>query len=377
MKNLLIASDRFLPERNGLVRFLEEIVPLIENKYNVSLLVPNRSRKTEFKIGNGNVKTIKIPTFGLKIADYFPSIPRFNLIKKAVKGAEIVWINSSGVIGVLSMHYAKKYRKPTYVYTHCQDWELVHQSIRVPKYIGLLFKRITLFGLKHYFKRFNAIMVPSAAIKDRMSDLGFVTEKIVIPPGIDLGKFRPFTEKEKAAAKQKLNLENKFVLGYAGRIAREKNLKTLYEAFNILKSELKKDIALLLIGDGPKKHKKLLKNDAVITGNVSDVTEYLKAIDIFVLPSLTETSSLATMEAMACGLPVVTSRVGSIPSYIKDLRNGVFFEKNNVNDLVGKLCLMIFNKDLCAELGNNAHLSMKSLDWKTTADLINKEFEKI
>ncbi|MBD3259708.1 glycosyltransferase [Candidatus Woesearchaeota archaeon] len=374
MKNLLIASDRFLPEKNGLVRFLEEIIPLMENRYNISLLVPHR-KENGFKIGNGNVNTIKIPSFNFKIADYAPTKPKLNLIKNAIKSAEIVWINSCGAIGLLSMHYAKKYKKPIYIYTHCQEWDLVTQSIKVPEYIGKLYRRITLHALRRYYNSSAAILVPSMKIKERLSELGFNSKKVIVPLGIDSNRFRPASGKEKLSAKRKLKLEKKYVIGYTGRIALEKDLHTLYKAFRKLKKELKREIALLIVGDGPEKYKKIFNNDVIITGNVDNVEDYLKAMDVFVLPSLTETSSLATMEAMACGLPIIATDVGSVSSYLKENHNGLFFQRKNVEDLVSKLCNLIFNQDLSKSLSLNAQETIKYLNWTTTADLIDEQFK--
>jgi glycosyltransferase involved in cell wall biosynthesis len=376
MKNLLIASDRFLPEKNGLVRFLQEIIPFMQHKYNISLLIPqtNRSENTS-RIDLQKINTIDLPTYNFQVADYTPVKPKIGMIKKAIRNAEIVWINSCGIIGLTSLHYAKKYNKPTYIYTHCQDWDLVHQSIRVPRHIGKIFRKIALTVLRRYYNR-ATLMIPSALLGEKLSHLGFSSEKIIVPLGIDRKKFKPATEKEKLAAKQRINLKNKYVIGYIGRLALEKDLATLNKAFKILKKEIKKDVSLLLIGDGPDKHKKTFGKDIRITGYVDDVHEYLKAVDIFVLPSLTETSSLATMEAMACGIPVITTKVGSIPNYIKDMENGLFFETGDVNDLVSKMFTLIINKEMHKSISRNAHETMKNQDWENTASLIDKELNK-
>ncbi|MBW2987244.1 glycosyltransferase [Candidatus Woesearchaeota archaeon] len=376
MKNLLIASDRFLPEKNGLVRFLQEIIPFMQNKYNISLLIPKTDKfENNTGIDLEKIKTIDLPTHKFQVADYTPPKLKLSKIKNAIRNAEIVWINSCGIIGLTSLHYAKKYNKPTYVYTHCQDWDLVHQSIKVPRYIGKIFRKIALFVLKRYYNR-STLMVPSTLLGEKLSNLGFNSEKIVVPLGIDKNKFRPATENEKFIAKQRLKLDNKLVIGYIGRIALEKDLATLNDAFKILKKELKKDISLMLIGDGPGKHKRIFEKDILITGYVENVHEYLKAVDIFVLPSLTETSSLATMEAMASGIPVVTTKVGSIPNYIKDMDNGLFFEAGDANDLVSKLFTLIINKEMYNSISKNAHETMKDLNWENTASLIDKELEK-
>ena len=81
-----------------------------------------------------------------------------------------------------------------------------------------------------------------------------------------------------------------------------------------------------MVGDGTKKQVKEFKKikNCKVTGFVPDVHEYLKAMDIFVMPSLTETTSLATLEAMACGLPVIATKVGYIKNYLVRNHNGLF-----------------------------------------------------
>lgn len=74
------------------------------------------------------------------------------------------------------------------------------------------------------------------------------------------------------------------------------------------------------MGDGLDSQKAFFKKneDVILTGSTRNVLKYLQAMDLFVLPSLTETSSLATMEAMACGLPVVVTKVGYLKYYINE-----------------------------------------------------------
>jgi glycosyltransferase involved in cell wall biosynthesis len=74
-----------------------------------------------------------------------------------------------------------------------------------------------------------------------------------------------------------------------------------------------------------------------LVGATDNVVPYLQAMDVFVLPSLTETSSLATMEAMACGLPVIATPVGAIKDYIENGVNGFLFPRRDVDALAGKL----------------------------------------
>lgn len=135
----------------------------------------------------------------------------------------------------------------------------------------------------------------------------------------------------------------------------------------------KNKVFLLIVGWGSKKNISLFKSleDVKITGFVEDVLPYLQATDIYVLPSLTETSSLTTMEAMSCGLPVIATKVGYVKEYIIDKQNGMFFPKNNDLVLSLKLEQLINNKKMRETLGKNARkTALKKFSWDRTAEKI-------
>ncbi len=77
-------------------------------------------------------------------------------------------------------------------------------------------------------------------------------------------------------------------------------------------------------------------------------------MDCYVLPSLTETTSLSTLEAMSCGLAVFATRVGYIKNYIKEGENGYLFPKKNAYLLSKKLELVAKDEKLRARLGKKA-----------------------
>ena len=189
--------------------------------------------------------------------------------------------------------------------------------------------------------------------------------------GIDTQVFKPTLNK--LEQKKKIGLENYTVIGYCGRISKEKDIPTLHKAFLRLKN--KHNLFLLIVGWGSKHNISIFKplEDIKITGFLNDILPYLQAMDIFVLPSLTETSSLATMEAMACGLPVIATKVGYVKEYIIDKENGLFFPKNNDLVLSLKLEQLLKNKKLREKLGNNARkTALEKFSWDKTAEKIVK-----
>ena len=121
-----------------------------------------------------------------------------------------------------------------------------------------------------------------------------------------------------------LNLiENEIVVGYVGRLSEEKGLRFLIEAIALL-NEANIPSRLLLIGEGALRsqlerytEEKYLKKQILFTGFQNQIDKWLPAIDVFVLPSMTEGTTIALLEAMAHGLPAVASSVGGIPSIIR------------------------------------------------------------
>jgi len=135
-------------------------------------------------------------------------------------------------------------------------------------------------------------------------------------------------------------------------------LPTLYSAFKRVNEKVKS--VLLLVGEGLNVPK---GKNVVHVGKQNDVVPFLQAMDVFVLPSWTETSSLSTMEAMSCGVPVVVTPVGNIREYVVDRKNGLLFSRQDVDGLVEDLFLLLDPK-LRASIGRSARSTIvKDYSW--------------
>ena len=113
-----------------------------------------------------------------------------------------------------------------------------------------------------------------------------------------------------------------------------------------------------------------------ITGFVDNVVPYLQAMDIYVLPSLTETSSLSTLEAMSAGLPVIATCVGAIPDYIISNKNGILFNPRDVDFLIKIIVDLYVHKELGDKLGKNARETASKFKWEDTIKKIKYAFDK-
>ena len=167
---------------------------------------------------------------------------------------------------------------------------------------------------------------------------------LVIYNGIDLNKFIFQDKKTREEIRKELNLKkDDKVLISIGRLFKAKGYPYLIEAIKILKSKYP-DIKLLIIGEGEEKNKLEtqirglnLEKNIFLLGRKENVSNYLNASDIFVLASLWEGFGLAIVEAMACGLPVITTNVGGIPEIIKDKISGLLVNPKDFKILAQKI----------------------------------------
>ena len=372
-KNLLIATDCFLPRWDGIARFLSEVIPPLTKKYNVTVIAPRFPGKYKNIL---NIKLIRFPLKKISFGDYTPPVTNNKVLKSEIKKADIIFSQTIGPIGMNAIKIAKRLKKPIIAYTHSIEWELVPNSFK-NRLIKTPVNILTKIMAKKVLNKCDLLLVPSLEIAEKLSWQGIKTKKKIVALGTDADKFTP--PKDKNKAKEKLNIEpEKIVIGFTGRLGREKDLPTLYFAFRRLEKKYS-NLNLLIVGKGVNDVKRLfIKNKNIkLVEFTNNVVPYLQAMDIYVLPSLTETTSIATLEAMSTGLPVVVTPVGSIPGYIKNNINGMFFPKREPYFLVKKISMLIDNPKLKESIGTNARNTIiENFTWKKTIEGIEEAFNE-
>ena len=185
----------------------------------------------------------------------------------------------------------------------------------------------------------DAVIVPSKKLESNMRK---TTKKVFRSqfPGIDVDMFSPRVGESKNI-KEKYGIPvGKEIIGYVGRLSPEKNPIILLDVI-----KLSHDIHLLIVGDGPEREKieeriKREKIDKMVTlmnyQPHNKIPEIMSLIDVFVQPSLSEAfGSWSAIEAMSCGIPVVSTHVGGIADYLVDGENALIVQ--NPMDTIGYL----------------------------------------
>ena len=214
----------------------------------------------------------------------------------------------------------------------------------------------------NYFERFShkhvqAAIAGSEEIRDILSARGFCKPITVIPQfGVDTEVFQ---KRDVSGLKSDLGLADKFAIGYAGRIVREKGIADLIHAL----VSLPERCVLVLVGSGEfEGPMRKLSEKLGVASRIrwvphilsQAVPEYMNAFDVLVLPSRTisrwkEQFGRVLIEAMACETPVAGSSSAEIPRVIGEA--GLVFPEGDVAALVHQLCTLYENPDIRAELG--------------------------
>lgn len=181
--------------------------------------------------------------------------------------------------------------------------------------------------------------------------------------GVDTGRYTPPLYHEKIAAKAAVGMENLTTFLFVGRLSPEKRVKEFLEAWAEIFTEERErpHIRLVIVGGGPEEaalRKAVadldLAGTVTLTGPKDDLLPYYRAADVFILPSISEGLSNSMLEAMACGVAIMASRVGGAKEAIAPGVSGCLFDPLNRVEL--KTCIRGFIEDrtLPLKLGEQA-----------------------
>jgi len=197
--------------------------------------------------------------------------------------------------------------------------------------------------------------------------------------------FRPLENLEnKKELINKYCISEKFIL-FVGRIDARKNVPSLIKSFLKLKEEKKIHHQLVIVGkedflpEQVKKEMKTMKyrKDIIFPGRLPEdyLPIFYNLADVFVYPTLYEGFGLPVLEAMACGCPVISSKVSSIPEIVGD--SGLLVDPLNVEELSCAIYRVIYNSDLKKELKDKGLKQAKKFNWYKTAIQTLNVYKKI
>lgn len=205
----------------------------------------------------------------------------------------------------------------------------------------------------------------------------------VIPCGVDTDLFRPL---DRAAAKAELALGSERLLLYVGRLTPIKGLETLLEAMRHLRLDARyKDLRLLVVGgdaDEPENGHAAFLMERVRTLGLAGTVSFLgaqpqerlrlyyTAAQMTVMPSYYESFGMVALEAMACGSPVIASRVGGLTTTIVEGVTGYLVPEGDSAALADRVTHLLENSGLRRRMGSAASRQATRYRWPCVAEAV-------
>ena len=339
---VLIASDTFPPDINGCARFTERLAGgLVRNGNDVHVIAPsfNKSWGTSTEIIDSVPMTVhRIRSYKVPFHKTLRYVNPFTLRKKVdliLDGFEPDAIHSQShlILGRISMRSGKQ-RNIRLVATNHVMPENILRYLPLPKFLENQFKRKLWSDAGKVLAHFDHVTTPTRRAAQLLESAAGLENVLAISCGIDATNFTNTTP----------TTNKPFRILFLGRLDWEKHIHNLLRAVAKLPKEI--DVYVEIAGDGnQRKYLTDLASELGITERVSflghiseeELPLAYERATVFAMPSIAELQSIATMEAMASGRPVIAANAMALPHLVHDGDNGYLFEPDDVDQFSEQL----------------------------------------
>ncbi|MBF0510781.1 MAG: glycosyltransferase family 4 protein [Candidatus Omnitrophica bacterium] len=277
-----------------------------------------------------------------------------------------------------------------------ENIHIIHAQTRVTQVLGAFLSQITgvkmvttchgFFKPRWFRKTFpcwgqGVIAISKPVYNHLRGDFGILPDQIhLIANGIDLSRFSMTKPDQKRQLRQKWQMDDAPLIGIIARLSDVKGIDVLLKGMPLILKVIPKAM-LIIAGEGPDEEylqritRDLLLEDHVrFMPTINKTHELLGAFDVFAMPSIMEGLGLSVIEAQACGIPVVASKVGGLIDLIEDGINGYLVPVNDPEALAGRI-IDVLNTPQKAQL--MAEAARDGVEQNFSAQRMTKETIKV
>lgn len=384
---ILIASDLHYPTINGVATFSRNLAKgMAARGHDVLVIAPSQTGK-RYKEVDENYEIHRT------VSVAFPFYQNFRIslnpnreVRKIIEDfdPDVIHIQMLMWIGQAAMKYGNKVGIPIVSTNHAMPENLMDNL----KLLAPVSRPIN-YILEQYGARFHnksdCVTMPTQSAIDMFRATDKVdTPMIAISNGIDLSRFIPGDVSDELYKKFDIPTDKKIVT-YIGRLDAEKHLGVLVEAFAQV-HEKEADTHLLIVGSGTDEDRLLalaielgIEQQVTFTGRVSDeeLAELHRIGTVYVMPSPAELQSIATLEAMASGQPIVAVDAGALSELCQDGRNGYLCETDNVAQIRDGIYAIVHDPALRAQFSSESLAIAATHDITETLEQFESLYQKL
>lgn len=340
-KSVVIACDTFAPDHNGSATFAKNLACTLQRvDHEVHVIAPATSKLYgTFREKHDGVAIIvhRLKSYRLPFHPTQRFVSPIGLTKKisgligAIK-PDVVHVQSHLNIGQHAANAAVSKKIRLIATNHLDAEHLVENVLLAPKFVKRFLANMLIRDASRVFKAADVVVAPTLRSAQMMQSVTPKLEVLAISGGVDLSAYRGLPVATQSAQ----------TIIYVGRLDREKHVYVLLEAL----AKLPKTLKLQIIGSGSQQAELFtLAKDLNVSSRVQffedlsdqEVIERLGKSSVFVMPSIQELQSMATLEAMAAGRPVIGANSMALPNLVEDGVNGYLFKPDSPQDLAQKL----------------------------------------
>jgi 1,2-diacylglycerol 3-alpha-glucosyltransferase len=340
--NILITGTTYPPALNGQSIFTANLAEGLARHGHTVYLVTNSERGQAYRCERNGVHIWAISATEMR---FFHNQAYVNLFPR--RQAAAVFAHCSPDVVHLHDHYplsqsvlaeARQRGIPVIGTNHFVPENLAPYVPLLPR-IWPLFNRLLWWWMKRVYDHLDLVTAPSRTAVQILAAQRLHAPLRAISCGVDLGRFHPDPLVDRAAVRRQFGLdERRTTFLFVGRVDAEKKVDVLIRAVGQLRRD---DIQLAVAGKGAALHRYQelatslnLADQVRFTGFVpeDDLPRLLNSVEIFSMPSEAELLSIASLEAMASGLPLLVARAKALPELVREGEDGRLFEPGNVDD---------------------------------------------
>lgn len=338
---ILISSTTYYPALNGQAIFTVNLAEgLAKHGHEVVVVYPSEEGKAYSRVRKGvRLETLNSLSLSFLHPDSFAPLPSPKRIRKILDDfkPDIVHIQEHHPMSRSMVFEAKKRKIKTVGTNHFMPENLAPYIPGLSK-IKPLYNWIMWNWMLEVYNRLDVVTTQSRVAADIVRAQGLRVPVFPASCGIDLTRFRPDPSVDRLACRARYGLDPKrTIFLFVGRVDKEKRLDVLLRAFQYLKRD---DIQLAIAGSGAALNelqalaKKINLGERVrFTGFIHEnLHVLLNSADVFTMPSEAELLSIASLEAMACGRPLLLANAVALPELVTQGVNGYLFKPGDSQD---------------------------------------------